>query len=106
MLANGIIANKIKSNDVLLCYTIAFALDFSRSKKGAYNTAVSALCFLGGHKLAESEILNVNEAAKYLRISAQKVYQLKATDRTFPWHKFGENLRFVKDELKEWLIAH
>ena len=53
----------------------------------------------------ESEILNVNEAAKYLRISAQKVYQLKATDKTFPWHKAGESLRFVREELKQWLLS-
>ena len=52
------------------------------------------------------EIMDVGEAAKYLRFSTQKVYQLKATDKTFPWHKVGESLRFVKDELRKWVLEH
>ena len=55
----------------------------------------------------DDEIMTVNEAAKYLKLSPQKVYQLKATDKSFPWHKPSEGaLRFVRDELRQWLLSH
>lgn len=52
------------------------------------------------------EIMDVKEAAKFLRLSKQKIYQLKATDKSFPFHKVGESIRFIKDELREWVSNH
>lgn len=52
------------------------------------------------------DFLTVEEAAKYLKISPQKLYQLKATNQDLPFHKVGESLRFYREELKQWVLSH
>ena len=52
------------------------------------------------------DFLTVEEAAKYLKISTQKLYQLKATEQDLPFHKVGESLRFYREELKQWVLSH
>lgn len=55
-------------------------------------------------KIGDKEFLNTKEAAKFLRLSEVRIYQLKATDKTFPFHKVGEKLLFEKNELSDWVL--
>lgn len=52
----------------------------------------------------DSDILTTKEAAQFLKLSLPTLYQLKATDKNFPFHKVGEKLLFIKGELTEWLL--
>jgi excisionase family DNA binding protein len=54
----------------------------------------------------ERDFMNVKEAAEYLRISKDKLYQLKANTKDFPYHKVDEKLIFYREELKAWVLAH
>lgn len=47
-------------------------------------------------------IMNVDEAAEFLRISKNNLYQLKARKQV-PYHNVGERLVFLKSELIEWV---
>lgn len=51
------------------------------------------------------DFLSVREAAEYLRCSTKKVYDLKANNKTFPFHKIDEKLIFSRDELKAWVLS-
>ncbi|MBQ1574007.1 MAG: helix-turn-helix domain-containing protein [Clostridiales bacterium] len=57
-------------------------------------------------KEIKDDFLTVSEAARYLKISQPKLYQLRATEKDFPFHKIGESLRFYKEELKQWVLSH
>lgn len=50
--------------------------------------------------------MDVKEAAQFLHMSVSRVYQLKATDRTFPFHKIGDKLLFDAEELRKWVMEH
>lgn len=56
-------------------------------------------------KEIKDDFLTVNEAARYLKVSRPKLYQLRATERDFPFHKIGKSLRFCKEELKQWVLS-
>jgi excisionase family DNA binding protein len=49
------------------------------------------------------ELMNIKEAAGYLRLNSMTVYKL-AQKRTLPAFKVGGNWRFKKDILDEWLV--
>jgi excisionase family DNA binding protein len=49
------------------------------------------------------EILNIKEAASYLRLNSMTVYKL-AQKRQIPAFKVGGNWRFKKDLLEKWLV--
>ena len=57
-------------------------------------------------KEIKDDFLTVSEAARYLKISQPKLYQLRATENDFPFHIIGESLLFYKDELKQWVLSH
>jgi len=48
------------------------------------------------------ELLTPQEAADFLKVSKQWVYQKKA-EGVLPFRKIGGSLRFVKAELIEWV---
>lgn len=52
--------------------------------------------------MENDEILTAKEAAEYLKISLQTIYQLKAAGKV-PFKKIGGSLRFLKSELYNWL---
>jgi len=51
----------------------------------------------------EDGFLDVKEAASFLHMSVSRIYQLKATDSTFPCHQVGSKLLFDKQELIKWV---
>ena len=48
------------------------------------------------------DLLDVNEAAKYLNLAKQTLY-IKVSKREIPHIKQGKKLRFLKSDLLEWL---
>jgi len=50
------------------------------------------------------EVLTVDEAAKFLKVSKAWLYQKKAAG-LIPYHQNGGLVRFFKSELLEWLKA-
>lgn len=52
----------------------------------------------------EVQILTVQEAADFLRIGRNFLYQLKAANKV-PYHKIGMRLVFFKHELVEWIAS-
>ncbi len=51
---------------------------------------------------SKGEVLTFREAHEFLKISAPTLRRWVA-DRKIPYHKAGRQLRFLKDELLEWL---
>jgi len=50
----------------------------------------------------DDELLTIPEAARFLKISKSKVYQM-AKEGKLPHFKIGRNIRIRKEDLKEWL---
>lgn len=65
---------------------------------------------LNGNHETEDEILDIDEAAKILKVSKGQIYQW--TNKTkyglgkFPYFKTGKRLRFSKKELLDWLKSN
>lgn len=55
-------------------------------------------------KIGDKEFLTVKEAAKFLKLSEARIYQIKATVKDFPFHKVGEKILFEKNELYQWVM--
>ena len=56
--------------------------------------------------LLQKEILNINEAAKYLGISKSHLYKLTSGGE-IPYYKPGGKLvYFNRKELDEWILTH
>ena len=51
-----------------------------------------------------AEVLTLNEAAAYLRVSEADVVKL-ATSHELPGRKIGEEWRFLKQGLEDWLLG-
>jgi excisionase family DNA binding protein len=49
--------------------------------------------------------LSVDEAAKFVGLAKQTVYQL-VSERKIPYHKAGRQLRFYKSELNKWILGN
>ena len=52
----------------------------------------------------EETILTVKEAAEFLRLHTNYIYQLKA-QKKIPYHTIGSKVLFFKSELITWLKA-
>ena len=50
-----------------------------------------------------SEFMDVNEAAKYLKIAKQTLYSFTSTSQ-IPYIKNGKRILFKKDELDAWIL--
>lgn len=50
----------------------------------------------------ETQIMNVEELAKYLGMSTSTIYK-KTSDMEIPRIKKGKKLYFIKEEIDEWL---
>jgi excisionase family DNA binding protein len=65
---------------------------------------------LNGKHEADDEILDIDEAARILKVSKGQIYQWtnKAKHRlgNFPYFKTGKQLRFSRKELIEWLKSN
>ena len=49
------------------------------------------------------EYLNIPEAARFLRISRNRAYDLAASDPTFPVIRIGRRLIVPREDLRDWL---
>lgn len=56
-------------------------------------------------KINGLEFLNVKEAAKFMKMSEARIYQLKRDVKDFPFHKVGEKILFEKTELSNWILS-
>ncbi len=50
------------------------------------------------------EILDVKQAAEYLRLKITTLYE-KTSEKTIPHFKKGNKLYFKRDELQEWVLG-
>ena len=51
-------------------------------------------------------LVTVREAAQMLGVCVTTIYELLKTDPTFPRPIYiGRSPRFIKDELREWVLA-
>ena len=50
-----------------------------------------------------TEFMDINEAAKYLKIAKQTLYSFTSTSQ-IPYIKNGRRLLFKKDELDAWIL--
>jgi excisionase family DNA binding protein len=59
---------------------------------------------------AEKKYLNVQEAAKYLKLSPSLIYRLTShsteSDKKIPFIKKGRRLLFVPSELDKWVVSN
>lgn len=55
-----------------------------------------------GTKKSSPEIMNIDEAAAFLKMAKQTVYS-KTSQRTLPYFKRGKRVFFRKEELLSWL---
>ncbi len=65
------------------------------------STTPAGLCSL---KTEETEWLDTEEAAQYLRISPYQLRNLTSNGRV-PYYKFGRSNRYLRKELRELLLA-
>lgn len=56
----------------------------------------------GGEQVASADLLTVEEAAAYIRMSVHWVYKASADGR-LPCVKMGSRTRFRREDLDEWL---
>lgn len=54
------------------------------------------------HGDSPDDVMDVNEAAKYLNLAKQTLY-IKVSKRQIPHIKQGKKLRFLKSDLLKWL---
>ncbi|RYE40270.1 MAG: DNA-binding protein [Sphingobacteriales bacterium] len=52
-----------------------------------------------------TEILNVDEAAKYLSVTKSHIYK-QTSQNEIPHYKRGKKIYFKRSELDEWLTKH
>ena len=69
------------------------------SLERAMNKYINTMIF---DKQDESGVFDMNEAAKYLKISKQTLYGL-TSKRILPHYKHGHRIYFRKNELDEWI---
>jgi len=68
------------------------------------NTVRRVLTEIAPHSnSANSEFMDVSEAAKYLKIAKQTIYSFTSTSQ-IPYIKRGKRILFRKAELDEWLL--
>lgn len=48
-------------------------------------------------------LLNTEEAAELLGVHPNKIYSLRKTDPSFPYHNLNGVIRYVTEELIEWV---
>ena len=61
---------------------------------------------LESQNLLQKEVLNLNDAALYLELSASHLYRLTSTG-CIPYYKpNGKKLYFKRLELDQWLLRH
>ncbi|HCY75959.1 MAG TPA: hypothetical protein DHV28_08550 [Ignavibacteriales bacterium] len=65
----------------------------------ALNKYINELRF---DKPNESDVLGVDEASKYLKLSKPTIYKL-TMDREIPHYKLGKRLYFRKEEIDQWI---
>ncbi|WP_264558636.1 helix-turn-helix domain-containing protein [Flavobacterium sp. N2270] len=51
----------------------------------------------------ENELMDINEASKYLKMSVPKIYG-KVGSKTIPYYKFGSKLFFKKSDLDKYFF--
>jgi len=69
------------------------------SMERAMNKYINTMTF---DKTDESGVYDMNEAAKYLKISKQTLYGM-TSKRILPHYKHGHRIYFRKNELDEWI---
>ena len=70
------------------------------SRRDSNSTTPSGLCSLK----IESEWMNSDEAAAYLRISPYQLRNLTSNGRV-PYYKFGRSNRYLRREIRELLLG-
>ena len=51
----------------------------------------------------ENELMDINEASKYLKMSVPKIYS-KVRSKNIPYYKFGRKLFFKKSDLDKYFF--
>lgn len=69
------------------------------------NEQIDILAQQIGNQIVMSEVLDLNGAAAYLKMSTSTLYQ-KCMNREIPHSKPGKRLLFLRSELAEWIRKH
>jgi excisionase family DNA binding protein len=69
------------------------------SLERAMNKYINTMTF---DKADDSGVYDMNEAAKYLKISKQTLYGM-TSKRILPYYKHGHRIYFRRNELDEWI---